>query len=158
MKSRTLFIVAVISMAVASLCPRAAMAQSATEREITELEQKMNAAYAANDLPTYFAYYAKDFTQWLPEGRTDLPQYEKMWTGFIKSGGAVESDDISDMHIQIGPSGDTAVASYLLHVKTRSPKKQEVADEMFQESDVWFKRDGVWKVVHLHYSPTPKKK
>ena len=134
------------------------MAQSAAEREITELEQKMNAAYAANDLPTYFAYYSKDFTQWLPEGRTDLPQYEKMWTGFIKSGGAVESDEISDMHIQIGPSGDTAVASYLLHVKTRSPKKKEVADEMFQESDVWFKRDGAWKVVHLHYSPAPKKK
>ena len=140
MKSRTLFIVAVISVAVASLCPRTAMAQSAAEREITELEQKMNAAYAANDLPTYFAYYSKDFTQWLPEGRTDLPQYEKMWTGFIKSGGAVESDEISDMHIQIGP------------------RKKEVADEMFQESDVWFKRDGAWKVVHLHYSPAPKKK
>ena len=118
----------------------------------------MNAAYAANDLPTYFAFYSKDFTQWLPEGRTDLPQYEKMWTGFIKSGGAVVSDEISDMHIQIGPSGDTAVASYLLHVKTRSPKKKEVADEVFQESDVWFKRDGAWKVVHLHYSPAHNKK
>lgn len=158
MKSRTLFILAVILLAVASLYPREAMAQSAAEQEITELEQKMNAAYAANDLPTYFAFYSKDFTQWLPEGRTDLPQYEKMWTGFIKSGGAVVSDEISDMHIQIGPSGDTAVASYLLHVKTRSPKKKEVADEMFQESDVWFKRDGAWKVVHLHYSPAPRKK
>jgi ketosteroid isomerase-like protein len=158
MKSRTLFILAVILLAVASLCPRATMAQSAAEQEITELEQKMNAAYAANDLPTYFAFYSKDFTQWLPEGRTDLPQYEKMWTGFIKSGGAVVSDEISEMHIQIGPGGDTAVASYLLHVKTRSPKKKEVADEVFQESDVWFKRDGSWKVVHLHYSPAPKKK
>ena len=114
MKSRTLFILAVILLAVASLYPKAAMAQSAAEQEISELEQKMNAAYAANDLPTYFAFYSKDFTQWLPEGRTDLPQYEKMWTGFIKSGGAVVSDEISDMHIQIGPSGDTAVASYLL--------------------------------------------
>jgi len=28
----------------------------------------MNAAYAANDLPTYFGYHADDFTQWLPEG------------------------------------------------------------------------------------------
>jgi ketosteroid isomerase-like protein len=157
MKSRTLFIVAVISVAVALLYPGAAMAQSATEREISELEQKVNAAYAANDLPTYFSYYSKDFTQWLPEGRTDLPQYEKMWTGFIKSGGAVESDEISDMHIQIGPSGDTAIASYLLRVKTRSPKG-EVTDEVFQESDVWFKRDGAWKLVHLHYSPAPKKK
>jgi ketosteroid isomerase-like protein len=117
MKTRTLPIVAVISLAVASLYPGSAMAQSATEREVNELEQKMNAAYAANDLRTYFGYYSKDFTQWLPEGRTDLPQYEKMWTKFIKSGGAVESDEISDMHIQTGPSGDTAVASYLLHVK-----------------------------------------
>ena len=54
MKSRTLFIVAVILLAVASLYPGAAMAQSAAEREITELEQKMNAAYAANDLPDVF--------------------------------------------------------------------------------------------------------
>jgi hypothetical protein len=72
MKSRTLLMVAVILLAVASLFPGAAMAQSATEREISELEQKMNAAYVANDLPAYFGYYSMDFTQWLPEGRTDL--------------------------------------------------------------------------------------
>ena len=72
MKSRTLLIVAVILLAVASLYPEAAMAQSAAEQEINELEQKMNAAYAANDLPTYFGYYSKDFTQWLP-GRAHRP-------------------------------------------------------------------------------------
>jgi ketosteroid isomerase-like protein len=131
--------------------------QSNTEKEVRALEDKMNAAYAVNDLPTYFAYYADDFTQWLPEGRTDLPQYKKEWTEFIHSGGKVESDQISDMHMQINPAGDTVVASYLLHVRTRSPKGK-VSDEDFQESDVWFKRDAVWKVVHLHYSPAPKKK
>jgi ketosteroid isomerase-like protein len=131
--------------------------QSQTEKVIRDLEDKMNAVYAANDLPSYFAYYADDFTQWLPEGRTDLPQYTKMWTAFIQSGGRIEAAQPSDMHIQIGPSGDTVVASYLLHVKTRSPKG-EVNNEDFQESDVWFKRNGSWKVVHLHYSPAPKKK
>jgi len=130
---------------------------SQAEKEILDLEQKMNASYAANDPPSYFAYYSLDFTQWLPEGRTDLPQYEKMWTAFIKSGGGVESVQWSDMHVQIDTSGDTAVASYLLRVKTRSAKGV-VSDENFQETDVWFKRDGVWKVVHLHYSPAPKKK
>jgi ketosteroid isomerase-like protein len=130
--------------------------QSEVEKEIIDLENKMNAAYAANDLPAYFAYYADDFTQWLPEGRTDLPQYKKEWTAFIQSGGKVESDQISDMHIQVSPSEDTVVASYLLHVKTRSPKGK-VSDEDFHESDVWFKRDGAWKVVHLHYSAAPKK-
>jgi len=131
--------------------------QSQTEKEIRDLEERMNAVYAANDLPNYFAYYADDFTQWLPEGRTDLSQYKKEWTAFIGSGGRIESAQPVDMHIQISPSGDSVVASYLLEVKTRSPKGQ-VSDEDFQESDVWFKRDGVWKVVHLHYSPAPKKK
>jgi ketosteroid isomerase-like protein len=130
--------------------------QSETEKRILDLEQKMNAAYAANDLPAYFAYYAPDFTQWLPQGRTDLPQYEKMWTSFIHSGGKVQLAEPLDMHLQVNPSGDTVVASYLLHVKTQSPQGK-VSDENFQESDVWFKRNGGWKVVHLHYSPAHKK-
>lgn len=102
--------------------------QAQIDKEIRDQEDKMNASYAANDLPVYFAYYADDFTQWLPEGRTDLPQYKKEWTAFIRSGGKVESAQTSDMKIQIGPSGDTVTASYLLHVKTRSPKG-EVSDE-----------------------------
>jgi ketosteroid isomerase-like protein len=130
--------------------------QSDIQKEIQDLEDKANAAYAANDLPAYFSYYAPDFTQWLPEGRTDLPEYVKMWTNNVKQGGKILEDQVSDLHIQVGPSGDTAVASYLLHVKERTPKG-EVNDGAYQESDVWFKRDGVWKIVHLHYSPAPKK-
>lgn len=131
--------------------------QSQTEKEILDLENKMNAIYAANDLANYFPYYAADFTQWLPEGRTDLPQYKKEWTAFIQGGGRIESNEISDMHIQVGPTGDTAIASYLAHVKTRS-QKGKISDETFHETDVWFKRDGAWKIVHLHYSPAPKAK
>jgi ketosteroid isomerase-like protein len=131
--------------------------QSTAEKEILVLEDKMNAIYAANDLPNYFKYYADDFTQWLPEGRTDLPQYKKQWTTFIQGGGRIESNQISDMHVQIDPAGDTAVASYLAQVKTRS-QNGKVSDETFHETDVWFQRDGTWKIVHLHYSPAPKKK
>jgi ketosteroid isomerase-like protein len=156
MVNRTLLGVLFVVMSLTLSVPSVAQ-QSSGEKEILDLEEKMNAAYAANDLPTYFAYYADDFTQWLPEGRTDLPQYKKEWTEFIHHGGKIESDQISDMHVQVNPAGDTVVASYLLHVRTRSPKG-EVSDEDFQESDVWFKRDRVWKVVHLHYSPAPKKK
>lgn len=155
MKNRAVFVA--ISLTVAVLLGAAAMAQSTTEKEIGDLEQKMNAAYAANDLPTYFAYYSTDFTQWLPEGRTDLPQYEKMWTAYIKGGGGVESVQLSDMHIQVSPGGDVAVASYLLHVKTHSAKGV-VSEEDNHETDVWFKRNGEWKVVHLHYSSASQKK
>jgi len=93
----------------------------------------------------------------LPEGRTDRPTYQKQWTGFIHGGGGVESANYSDLHIQVRPTGDTAVASYILRVRTRSAKG-EVSEEDNQESDVFFKRGGVWKIVFLHYSPAPKKK
>ena len=135
-----------------------AKAQAKTpEEQVRALEEKINAEYEANDLPKYFSYYADDFTQYLPEGRTDLPEYKKMWTEYIGSGNRILKETISDMHIQMGPSGDAAVASYLLHVRTRL-KDGKITDEDNQESDVFFKRNGEWKIVFLHYSPAPKKK
>jgi ketosteroid isomerase-like protein len=142
------------------LCAGALVAQgapprAAVEREILEFEKAYNGAYAANDLPRYFSFLATDFTQFLPSGRTDKDAYQKSWTRFIEGGGKVELADFSDMQIQVGPSGDAAVASYLLHVKTRS--KRGLADEYFQESDILFKRGGEWKVVHLNYAAAPKR-
>jgi ketosteroid isomerase-like protein len=130
--------------------------QSTAEKDVLELETKYNAAYAANDLPAYFGFLAPDFVQWLPGGRSTKEQYQTSWTRFITNGGKVLSADFTDMKIQVSPSEDAASASYLLHVVTHSTRGD--SDEYFQESDVLFKRDGQWKVVHLNYAPARKKK
>jgi ketosteroid isomerase-like protein len=136
--------------------PQAArQSTAAAEQEVRQFEQKYNGAYAANDLPTYFSYLAPDFAQWLPSGRTDKAAYQQSWTRFITGGGKVLAAELSELQIKIGPNGDTAVASYLLHVKTHSTRGD--SDDTYQETDVLFKRDGAWKVVYLHYSPAPKK-
>jgi ketosteroid isomerase-like protein len=57
--------------------------------------------------------------------------------------------------VRLSPAGDTAIASYQLHVKTRAADKS-VTDEDFQETDVWFKTAAGWKITHVHYSPAPK--
>ena len=129
---------------------------SSAEQEIRDFEQRANAAYEANDLAKYFSFYASDFTQYLPDGRTDLPSYQKEWTDYIGAGNRIEKVELSDMHIQIGPSSDTTVASYILHVRTKL-KDGKITEEDNQESDVLFKRNGEWKVVFLHYSAAPKK-
>ena len=126
------------------------------EQEVREFEQRANAAYEANDLAKYFSFYADDFSQYLPEGRTDLAGYKKEWTEYIGAGNRVENVQLSDMHVQVGPSGDTAVASYILSVRTKL-KDGKITEEDNQESDVLFKRNGQWKVVFLHYSAAPKK-
>lgn len=137
----------------------AAMARprpASAEEEVRDFEQRANAAYEANDLPKYFSFYAEDFTQFLPEGRSNLAEYKKEWTGYIEEGNRIQKVEISDLQIQMGPKQDTAVASYLLHVRTKL-KDGKITDEDNQESDVLFKRNGEWKVVFLHYSAAPKK-
>jgi ketosteroid isomerase-like protein len=129
---------------------------ASAEQEVRTLEQQANAAYEANDLPKYFSFYADDFTQYLPEGRSDLVAYKKEWTGYIGEGNRVQKVTLTDLHVQVGPSGDSAVASYIIHVQTKL-KDGKITDEDNQESDVLFERNGQWKVVFLHYSAAPKK-
>jgi ketosteroid isomerase-like protein len=148
--SCALVLIAPITFFVAQARPRP------SEDEIKDIEQRANAAYEANDLPKYFSFYASDFSQFLPEGRTDLEKYRKDWTAYIAEGNRVEKVEISDLHLQVGPSKDTAIASYLLKVRTKL-KDGKISDENNQESDVLFKRNGEWKVVFLHYSAAPSK-
>lgn len=129
-------------------------ARADSKAEIDQLEKDFNAAYAANDLDKYFGYYAADAILWFPEGRTDVPSYRKMWTAHIQGGAQLQAATLSDYHVKFGPQGDAAVVSYVLRVKTLEADKK-VTDEVFQETDVWFKAGGNWKLVQVHYSPAP---
>ena len=126
------------------------------EKEIRDTVVRCNKAYADNALDVYFACYASDLTQWWPEGRMDLARYDKDWHKFVADGGRVKSANVSDLVIQVAPSGDAAVASYQLRVVTQQVDGT-VTTENAHESDVLFRRAGKWKVVHLHWSPKPEK-
>jgi ketosteroid isomerase-like protein len=125
--------------------------------DIVQLEQDFNAAYAANDFDKYFGYYTPDAVFWFPEGRTDLPSYEQEWREFLKSGAGIKAGVTSDMHVKLSPKGDTAIASYVLHLTTREADKK-VHTEDYQESDIWFQTDAGWKITHVHYSKSPRPK
>ena len=123
-----------------------------TEEEIRGLEQKMNEAYAKNDLQGYFSYYAPDFTQWLPDGRSDLDRYKRESQAYVSGGNSIQAAEVREMVLRVGPSEDAAVASYVLHVKSKG-SDGTITEQDSQETDVWFKRGGAWKVVALHYAP-----
>jgi ketosteroid isomerase-like protein len=148
-----LALAAVVAATSAGAAPVSTEAR-ATEARIRDLEAKVNSAYAANDLPTYFSFYADDLRALFPEGPTTLPAYRAEWTAFIRGGGAILSFKDSDMRVQVSPRGDAAVASYLASVTTRTPGKGD-ATTPYAETDVWFLRHGQWKIVEIHYSETP---
>jgi hypothetical protein len=60
--------------------------------------------------------------------------------------------EIREMIVKVDPAEDTAIASYVLYVKTKLPD-EKVTEEENQEADVWFEHNGAWKVAVLHNSP-----
>jgi ketosteroid isomerase-like protein len=151
MKLSTLFSCALL------LCGLPVLANAGPKADIRQLETEFNAAYAANDLDKYFGYYSDDAVLWFPEGRTDIPSYKNEWTEFVKSGGRIQECKLSDLNVRFSPQGDAAIASYLLHVKTLQVDKK-VLDAVYQETDVWFKAAGGWKIAHVHYVQPPAHK
>jgi ketosteroid isomerase-like protein len=127
-------------------------AVTAAEQEVRAFIAAYNADYAKNDLDAYFRAFATDLTQWFPQGRVDLAAYRASWTKYIAAGNAVQRAEVRDLQVQVGPSGDAAVATYVLRVTTRTVKG-EVTVEDNQETDVLFKRAGAWTIVHVNYAP-----
>jgi ketosteroid isomerase-like protein len=134
-----------------SLLLSTAAVQQAAANEIERLEAAFNGAYERNELDEYFSYYADDATMWFESGRVSLADYRKDWYGLIKGGGGVEKNTLSDMRVQMSPSGDAATATYAVDVVTRQADGKKTREKAW-ETDVWYKRDGKWKLVHVHYN------
>ncbi len=125
------------------------------EAEVVDAEKRFNAAYLANDMAAYWPFYDASVSMWLGDDPATLASYKEQWTKLLKDGGKVLENALSDLVVRVAPSGDSAVASYTVHVATRQPDGS-VTRERARESDVWFKQNGGWKVVHLHYAPKPE--
>jgi ketosteroid isomerase-like protein len=123
----------------------------AVESKIAEMEKAFNEAYTANQIDTYFDFYAKDATLFFFGERQPVERYHKEWQASIDAGGAVVSNDVSDMEIRVLPGGKAAVASSFIDNSTRSPDG-ELTTVRAYESNVWQKIDGQWKVISLHYN------
>lgn len=143
------------------LCLFAAMipifAQAAhheTEAEIRALAEAFNTAYAANKVDAYFGFYAEDAELYFYGARQDLAAYNKEWHALMAAGGGVEKSEMSDLRIQVMPSGNVAIATYFVDNQTRYPDSGSSAVKAF-ETDVWRKTGGEWKVVNIHFSEIP---
>ena len=149
---RRLLMAVVCVMTVGLASPARAQSAATAEAEVRKVIADYNAAYEKNDLDTYFKAFAPDLTQWFPSGRVDLPTYRADWTKTIQSGAKNEKVEVRDLRVQMSPSGDAAIATYLLRVTFRSAKGTVSTDDN-QETDVLFKRNGAWTIVHVNYAP-----
>ena len=115
-----------------------------------------------NDVQTYRETTSEDlslYEWWVTPQRIDgLPFHEFMMTANAERGAVFGAEgkaksptrfDLANLHIQ--NYGDSAIASYTLLISTAAPEGVKVASH--NESRVMVKREGTWKVVHVHKSP-----
>jgi len=108
-------------------------------------------AYANNDVEAYFDHYAKGATVFFYGARQDVAAYHEEWTALMEAGGGIELNEMSDMKVQLMPSGDVAIATSFIDNRTRAADGTTSTEKAF-ETDVWQKIDGKWKIISLHYS------
>lgn len=153
---------AVISLTLvlaAGLCLAAAGA-GAREKALAEVRgftDRFNAAYESNDLKVYWEFYADDMTQYWEEGRLDIRDYRKYWEKQLADGTRIVEVKTADPVFHISAENDAAVVAYRIYTKMLRPDGTTTAS-WHQETDVLFKRNGRWQVVHLHDSPAPAEK
>jgi ketosteroid isomerase-like protein len=156
-RSIVVFAAAALVMGVAA---RAEQNQStaAGEREMREAITQFGTAYGANDLDKYFSFMADDMTAWWgTRGRNESPtpkaQYMKTWPDNVKNTGGYEGCKLNDLRVQVGPSGDAGVGSYILDCIRKNPPQGQKPPISFEMSVVMFKRANAWKVVHWNWKP-----
>ncbi len=148
-------------IAVAVLVGAGVTTPLATAQEMSDLEQSalahvesMTDAYRANDVDGYLGHYAKELTWWGPGGRGSWDAYHSSWTEYVASGGGVASARVSNALVQLSPSGDAAVVSYMLTADYRSADGS-VSQSNIQMSTSMMMQDDGWKIVHLHFQTVP---
>ncbi len=122
--------------------------------EVRDFTDRFNRVYEANDWKAYWEFYADDMTQYWEEGRLDIADYKTYWEKQLAGGAKILEVKTADPAFHVSPANDAAVAAYRIFTRMRQPDGT-ISASWHQETDVLFKRDGRWYVVHLHDSPAP---
>jgi ketosteroid isomerase-like protein len=132
----------------------AGQSTSDVEESAVEFVRSLTAAYAANDVEDYLGHYATDMTVWRPGSRWSWDAYHDSWTERIATSDGVAAAEVSDAQVRVSTSGDAAQVSYVLTADYHG-EGGSVRRSMFQMSTTLMKRDGQWKIVHLHFAGLP---
>jgi ketosteroid isomerase-like protein len=124
-------------------------------REVLEVVREWNRAFARNDVDTYFSYIDAGVTVITPSSpyRVEgIGDDRAIFERDLKSGrGRVGF--FREMQPLVQRFGDLAVVTYY----SRGDYGPESADRTlhYKETDVLLKREGRWRIVHIHVSATP---
>jgi ketosteroid isomerase-like protein len=128
-------------------------AQTSEEREVLDVVEAWNQAFAANDPERYFTFIDDEITVLTPSNpyRVDgvVDDREEFEWGIENGRNRIGYFQELQPHVQL--YDDVAVVTYF----SRGAYGPEGDVAYLKETDVLVRRDDGWKIVHIHVSATP---
>lgn len=130
------------------------MGQAEPEREVLEVIEAFNRAFADNDPDRYFSYIDGNITVLTPPNpyRVEgVPDDREEFEWGIRTGKS-RVGYFQEMQPRVQLYGDVAVVTYFSR-GSYGPEGDEVVAYL-KETDVLVRREEGWKIVHIHVSAT----
>src|SRR5262245_4682112 len=118
--------------------------------EISELHRKRGEDWVRRQAEAYLSYYWDDAILFTVQERMTRADLRREFVALLEAGGGpltIELPDVDD--IVISSDGDAATTTFEWRARTRSGDGIDT-DRSYYETDVWYRRDRVWKIVRMH--------
>lgn len=125
---------------------------TSAEKEVWEMIRAFNRAFMQNEPDAYFAFVAPDVSVYTPSNpyRVDGYAADREEFEYSLRLGRTRVGLFQEMQPMVCVYGETAVVTYF----ARGTFGAEAKWIYWKETDVAVKRDGNWKIVHIHVSTT----
>ena len=125
-------------------------ARSLIAAEISALHRKRGEIWLQRRLDAYLSFYWDDAILFVVGARMTLPDFRRALVALLEAGGgplAIDLPPVKD--IAISSEGDAATTGFEWRTRSRSADGID-NDESYYETDVWYRRNGTWKIISIH--------
>jgi ketosteroid isomerase-like protein len=122
--------------------------------ELLQLSERLLTAIVNADWTTYAQLCDPDLTAFEPEGvghRIEGLAFHRYYFDLNRVHGS-RNTSICEPKVRL--MGDVAVVTYV-RLEQHPGKDNVPVTSAHEETRVWQRRDGLWKLVHFHRSPAP---
>jgi ketosteroid isomerase-like protein len=125
---------------------------TSAEREVWNVIAAFNRAFAANDPNLYFQYIDDDIVVIIPSSPYRIEGVKDDREEFEHSlrAGTTRVGYFQELQPLVQVFGDTAVVTY--YSRGAYGPEGDAKTGYLKETDVLVKRNGTWKIVHIHVS------
>jgi ketosteroid isomerase-like protein len=119
--------------------------------ELQAIIRKLPAIYRSGDIDSYLEHYAPDISAYYSGTAMTAIEAHQFIKSLFEGGGKTVKFEMTSPLVQFDESTEAAIVSYRWREHFRFNDGHET-DTEYYESDVWYRRDGKWKIVNVHQS------